>query len=89
MSHPWPKSWHHHRGSGHYAGEALRVFETSKANAELVLAQQLLDWLQGRPVVALTADTAAIENPETGSITTYRRFDKPALGPLGDSLDDL
>jgi hypothetical protein len=48
-----------------------------------------LCWLlQGRPVVALTADTAAIENP-TGSITTYRRFNKPALGPLGDSLDDF
>jgi hypothetical protein len=32
-----------------------------------------LCWLlQGRPVVALTADTAAIENP-TGAITTYRR----------------
>jgi len=48
-----------------------------------------LIWLlQGRPVVALTADTAAIEN-STGSITTYRRFNKPALGPLGDSLEDL
>jgi len=29
----------------HYAGEALRVFEASKVNADLVLAQQLLDWL--------------------------------------------
>ena len=49
-----------------------------------------LIWLlQGRPVVALTAATAAIENPATGSITTYRRFNKPALGPVGDSLDDL
>jgi hypothetical protein len=45
--------------------------------------------LEDRPVVALTADTAAIENPATGNITTYRRFNKPALGPLGDSLDDL
>ena len=49
-----------------------------------------LVWLlQGRPVVALTADTAAIESPTTGGTTTYRRFNKPALGPLGDSLDDL
>jgi hypothetical protein len=32
--------------------------------------------------------TAAIENP-TGAITTYRRFNRPALGPVGDSLDDL
>jgi len=44
--------------------------------------------LQGRPVVALTAATAAIENP-TGAITIYRRFEKPALGPVGDSLDDF
>jgi hypothetical protein len=49
-----------------------------------------LCWLlQGRPIVALTADTAAIENPATGAITTYRRFNKPALGPLGDSVDDF
>ena len=48
-----------------------------------------LIWLlQGRPVVALTDATAAIENP-TGAITVYRRYDKPALGPLGDSLDDF
>jgi hypothetical protein len=48
-----------------------------------------LCWLlQGRTVVALTADAAAIENP-TGAITTYRRFNKPALGPVGDSLDDF
>jgi len=48
-----------------------------------------LIWLlQGRPVVALTETTAAIQNP-TGAITTYRRRNKPALGPVGDSLDDL
>jgi len=39
--------------------------------------------------VALTTDTAAIENGDTGSITTYRKNNKPALGPLGDSLDDF
>src|SRR5262249_25453418 len=39
-----------------------------------------LIWLlQGRPVVALTETTAAIQNP-TGAITTYRRHNKPALG---------
>jgi hypothetical protein len=49
-----------------------------------------LVWLlEGRSVAALTADTAAIENPDTGSITTYRKHNKPALGPLGDRLDDL
>ena len=48
-----------------------------------------LIWLlQGRPVVALTDTTAAIENP-TGAVTVYRRYDKPALGPVGDSLDDF
>jgi hypothetical protein len=49
-----------------------------------------LCWLlEGKEVIALTADTATIRNPATGSITTYRRFNKPALGPLGDSLDDI
>jgi hypothetical protein len=48
-----------------------------------------LIWLlQGRPVVALTEATAAIQNP-TAAITVYRRFDKPAAGPVGDSLDDF
>jgi hypothetical protein len=45
-----------------------------------------LCWLlQDRPVVALTAATAAIEN-DSGSITVYRKHNKPALGPVGDSL---
>ena len=48
-----------------------------------------LIWLlQGREVVALTEATAAIQNP-TGAITVYRRHNKPALGPVGDSLDDF
>jgi hypothetical protein len=48
-----------------------------------------LVWLlESRPVVALTEATAAIMNLG-GAITVYRRFNKPALGPLGDSLDDL
>jgi len=51
-------------------------------------AMGLIWLLRGRPVVALTEATAAIESP-TGNITMYRRFNKPALGPLGDSLDDL
>jgi hypothetical protein len=44
--------------------------------------------LEGREVIALTADTAAIRWP-SGSITVYRRNNKPALGSLGDSLGDL
>ena len=48
-----------------------------------------LSWLLcGREVVALTAATAAIRS-STGAITIYRRFHKPALGPVGDSLDDF
>jgi hypothetical protein len=48
-----------------------------------------LIWLlRGRVVIALTEATAAIQNP-TGATTIYRRHNKPALGPLGDSLDDL
>ena len=45
--------------------------------------------LQGKEVIAITADTATIKNPSTGAITVYRRFNKPALGPLGDSLKDF
>jgi hypothetical protein len=48
-----------------------------------------LIWLlEGRKVIALTAETAAIRWP-SGSVTIYRRNNKPAFGPLGDSLDDL
>jgi hypothetical protein len=47
-----------------------------------------LIWLlRGRRVVELTKDKAIIETP-TGSVA-YRRYNKPALGPLGDSLDDF
>ena len=44
--------------------------------------------LQGRPVVALTAETAAIQTA-SGGILTYRKLNKPAFGPVGDSLDDM
>ena len=48
-----------------------------------------LVWLlKGRPVMALTDATAAIQSPG-GAILTYRRNRKPALGPLGDCLDDM
>jgi len=49
-----------------------------------------LCWLlMGCHVVALTEATASIKTPDTGSISTYRKCNKPALGPLGDSLDDF
>jgi hypothetical protein len=48
-----------------------------------------LIWLlRGRPVLVLTESTATIESP-IGTVTVYRRYNKPALGPVGDSLDDL
>jgi hypothetical protein len=48
-----------------------------------------LVWLlRGRPVVALTEGSAVIENCG-GALTIYRKFNKPAYGPVGDSLDDL
>jgi hypothetical protein len=52
-------------------------------------ATGLIWLLQGREVLALTEATATIKNPISGSITTYRRYNKPALGPLGDSLLDI
>jgi hypothetical protein len=48
-----------------------------------------LVWLlEGREVVALTEETAAIRW-SGGYVTIYRRNNKPALGPVGDSLDDF
>jgi hypothetical protein len=49
----------------------------------------LLWLLHGNPVVALTDTTAAIRSTRTGEITTYRKLNKPAFGPLGDSLEDF
>ena len=47
-----------------------------------------LIWLlHGRRVSELTKDKAVIETA-TGTVA-YRRYNKPALGPLGDSLDDM
>jgi hypothetical protein len=48
-----------------------------------------LIWLLGGdPVVAMTETTAAIQH-RSGSVTIYRKDNKPGLGPLGDSLDDF
>jgi hypothetical protein len=48
-----------------------------------------LIWLlEGRPVVAIAQGTAAIQNPK-GNIAVYRKANKPAFGPVGDSLDDF
>jgi hypothetical protein len=42
--------------------------------------------LRSRPVVILTETTVAIQG--ANAILTYRKINKPALGPVGDSLDD-
>jgi len=48
-----------------------------------------LIWLlQGKPVIGLTAGEAAIRG-HSGATVTYRKHNKPALGPLGDCLDDM
>jgi hypothetical protein len=44
--------------------------------------------LQGRKVIALTASGATVRTA-TGATPIYYRHGRPALGPLGDSLDDL
>ena len=49
-------------------------------------ATGLIWLLEGRPVVALTADSASIRNPATGSLATYRKHNKQTLGPIGDCL---
>jgi hypothetical protein len=47
-----------------------------------------LIWLlQGRPVIGLTETEAGIQS--AGAVVMYRKHRKPALGPLGDSLDDM
>jgi hypothetical protein len=49
-----------------------------------------LCWLlQGKEVIAITADSATIRNPRTGNVTVFRKNNRPAYGPLGDSLDDF
>jgi hypothetical protein len=45
-------------------------------------AMGLLWLLRGRSVVALTSESAAIENPN-GAVCVYRRYNKPTVGPLG------
>jgi hypothetical protein len=51
-------------------------------------ATGLIWLLEGRKVIALTADTATIRCP-SGTVTTYRKSNKPGFGPLGDTLDDF
>ena len=50
-------------------------------------ATGLIWLLRSRPVVALTETTAAIQGAT--AVLTYRKLNKPALGAVGSSLDDL
>src|SRR5262245_52493264 len=77
-----------------FGGPVRPAHPARKATPVLSAAESIRrNWLGlasvGRPVVALTADTASIRNPETGAVTVYRKHNKPCYGPLGDSLDDL
>jgi hypothetical protein len=48
-----------------------------------------LIWLlRGKAVIGLTAGEAVIR-VHSGATVSYRKLNKPALGPLGDSLDDM
>ena len=54
----------------------------------VALRQTGLIWLlRGRPVIALTETDAAIRGAT--AVLVYRKLRKPALGPVGDSLDDV
>ena len=48
----------------------------------------LLWLLQGRFVIALTETTAAIQTGG-GAPIIYRKYNKPPMGPVGDSLEEL
>ena len=50
-------------------------------------ATGLIWLLRGRPVVALMETEAAIQGAT--AVLIYRKLHKPALGPVGDSLDDI
>ena len=51
-------------------------------------ATGLIWLLRGRSVIALSEAEAAIQ-AHGGGVLVYRKHRKPALGPIGDSLDDL
>jgi predicted TIM-barrel fold metal-dependent hydrolase len=42
-----------------------------------------------RPSRLLSSAARAVEDGRAGAITVYRRHNKPALSPVGDSLDHM
>ena len=81
------------RALGWNAGELFGLHPVPKQPAPTFRRLSRYDtmgliWLlQGRPVIALTETTASIQGAT--AVLTYRKLNKPALGPLGDSLDDM
>ena len=53
-----------------------------------IIGTQRSQNLKTRHPVEHSKATAAIRMP-SGNVTTYRKHNKPAFGPLGDSLDDF
>jgi hypothetical protein len=44
---------------------------------------------QAGEFIPATDNMAAIQNSVTGNVLIYRKHNKPAYGPFGDSLDDF
>ena len=66
----------------HYAAEALRLFGSSRINANLLLAQRLLDWLLG------TWDEPAISLPDIYQRSLNAIGDKATATKLVGILED-
>jgi len=76
-------------GRGAICSHCIRLQVSRRRATGGCLAMTASIWLlEGREVIALTEETAAIRWPG-GSVTIYRRNNKPAFGPPGDSLEDL
>jgi hypothetical protein len=78
----------------HYATEALRIFEFNRANAELVLAQRLLSWMQqnwSEPVISLPdiyqRSLNAISNKATATRMVAILVDHGWLYPIEGGAD--
>ena len=76
-------------GRGAICSHCIRLQVSRRRATGGCLAMTTLVWLlEGREVVKLTEESAAIRW-RGGSVTIYRRNNKAAFGPLGESLDDF
>ena len=91
--HSWPFGAHKPVRSAGTRGELFGLHPVPKQPAPTFRRLSRYDtmgliWLlQGRPVIGLTETTASIQGAT--AVLTYRKLNKPALGPLGDSLDEM